>query len=114
MNTKPNLAQLYKEAPVSAKERKDPFLSLTNREEELCALIAIGQTNKDIADRLNISENTVRNHIASIMSKLKARNRTEVAFLYGEHMRTHRDNERQKKESQSNTLHPLEQKYGRL
>lgn len=56
--------------------------SLTSREKELLGLVVTGMQNKKIAELLTISENTVRNHIANIFSKLKVANRTEASMLY--------------------------------
>jgi DNA-binding NarL/FixJ family response regulator len=53
--------------------------SLTDREWEVLRLVAEGQTNREIADRLTISENTVKFHMRGILEKLHLRNRTEVA-----------------------------------
>jgi DNA-binding NarL/FixJ family response regulator len=51
---------------------------LTLREQEVFAELATGATNSEIAARLVISENTVRNHVASILDKLGLRNRREA------------------------------------
>jgi two-component system, NarL family, response regulator len=53
--------------------------SLTTREQEILEMIAKGLTNKQIASALNISDNTVRNHLNSIMEKLEVSDRTEAA-----------------------------------
>jgi two-component system nitrate/nitrite response regulator NarL len=52
---------------------------LTGREREILALVASGDTNKQIAERLVISENTVKNHIKNILEKLKLDNRVQLA-----------------------------------
>lgn len=54
---------------------------LTAREHAVLASLRQGQPNKRIAYDLKLSESTVKVHIRNIMKKLKAKNRTEVAFL---------------------------------
>ena len=54
---------------------------LTEREQQVLALIGKGHTNGEIADLLVISEKTVKNHISNIFSKLHIRDRTQ-AVLY--------------------------------
>ena len=54
---------------------------LTAREIELLQLLSEGLSNKSIADRLGISDQTVKFHVASIMSKLGASNRTDAVRL---------------------------------
>ncbi|GGL15768.1 DNA-binding response regulator [Sphaerisporangium melleum] len=57
-----------------------PFEALTDREEEILATVARGRTNSEIAEELHISLSTVKSHIASLMAKLGARNRVEIAM----------------------------------
>jgi DNA-binding NarL/FixJ family response regulator len=57
-----------------------PIEPLTNREEELLIPVARGRTNSEIADELHISISTVKTHLASLMRKLGARNRVEIAM----------------------------------
>lgn len=52
---------------------------LTERERHILVLIAEGQTNKEIAYVLNLSEKTVRNYVSSLLAKLKVSNRAEAA-----------------------------------
>jgi NarL family two-component system response regulator LiaR len=54
--------------------------ALTEREQEVLQLVAQGATNRDIAERLSISEATVRAHVRSILRKLHLSNRTEAAL----------------------------------
>lgn len=55
---------------------------LTKREKEITSLLFLGLSNKTIADRLFISEKTVKTHLNSIFRKLKVKNRSQVlAFL---------------------------------
>jgi DNA-binding NarL/FixJ family response regulator len=58
-----------------------PLPSLTEREFEVLQLLARGLANKQIALRLNISDNTVKFHVSSIYTKLGATNRTEAVRL---------------------------------
>ena len=52
---------------------------LTAREREVLVLIAEGATNKEIAAKLVVSENTARNHVSHILSKLGFNRRSEAA-----------------------------------
>ncbi|GAA2720643.1 response regulator transcription factor [Actinocorallia aurantiaca] len=58
----------------------DPVEALTYREEQILATVARGRTNGEIAEELHISLSTVKTHIASLMAKLGARNRVEIAI----------------------------------
>lgn len=58
-------------APVQAQP-------LTDREREVLALVAEGNSNKIIGDRLVISERTVKSHLTYIMTKLRASDRTHA------------------------------------
>ena len=55
---------------------------INEREERVIELIAKGMNNKEIADRLYLSEGTVRNYISIILEKLKLRDRTQLAVFY--------------------------------
>ena len=57
-----------------------PIAPLTEREEEVLVTVALGRTNAEIADALCISLSTVKTHLASLMNKLGARNRVELAM----------------------------------
>ncbi len=56
-------------------------LGLTRREQQLLPLIARGLTNKEIATRLNVSEQTIKNHLHRMLHKLGADNRLGVVDL---------------------------------
>ena len=56
---------------------------LTARERQLARLIATGLTNREIAAQLGLSVFTVRNEVGRILRKLKAKNRSQIAFVVG-------------------------------
>lgn len=61
-------------------ESEEPlFTELTERELDVLRLIAKGMTNSQIAEKLVISENTVKGHVSNILSKLHLADRTQVA-----------------------------------
>ncbi len=57
-----------------------PVDALTDREEQILAAVARGRTNNEIAGEFYITLSTVKSHITSLMSKLGARNRVEIAM----------------------------------
>ena len=59
---------------------RQPLEPLTAREEEVLVPVAQGRTNNEIAGELYITPSTVKAHVASLMRKLGARNRVEVAM----------------------------------
>lgn len=65
-----------------------PIDPLTEREEEVLLTVAKGLTNAEIADALFISLSTVKSHLTSLMTKLGARNRVEIAMWAYETGRT--------------------------
>lgn len=54
---------------------------LTNREKDICHLLAEGKNNKEISNQLYISEGTVKNNITRILDKLELRDRTQLALF---------------------------------
>jgi two-component system, NarL family, response regulator YdfI len=62
-------------------EAEEALEPLTTREKEVLQKMADGLANKEIAVRLNISEHTVKFHVASIMGKLGASSRTEAVSI---------------------------------
>ena len=52
---------------------------INSREKEILILVAKGLTNKQIAEQLFITENTVKNHVKNLFSKLKVDNRVQLA-----------------------------------
>ena len=75
---------------VSAKSAPSPspamtlppdLLELTPREREVLCLIATGSSNREIAQKLFISEGTVKNHVTNILNRLHLRDRTQAAIF---------------------------------
>jgi DNA-binding CsgD family transcriptional regulator len=84
--TKPRETVIVREVPVPA----EPFalnraqldaLGITPRELEILSLIAQGLSNREIADRLFVSENTVKTHCSRAFDKLGARRRTQAVQM---------------------------------
>ncbi|PRX43618.1 LuxR family two component transcriptional regulator [Prauserella shujinwangii] len=73
------LLRAFAEAGPAGPPRQ-PVEALTEREEQVLAAVARGRTNSEIATELYITLSTVKTHIASLMSKLGARNRVEIAI----------------------------------
>ena len=78
---------VVKEIPVPAggpfvlDERKREDLHITRRELEILELIAQGLSNREIAEELFVSENTVKTHSSRVFDKLGARRRTQAVQL---------------------------------
>lgn len=71
------LLSTFAQRPTEPQQPIDP---LTTREEEVLIEVARGRTNAEIAEDLFISLSTVKTHIGSLMMKLEARNRVEIAI----------------------------------
>ncbi len=66
-----------------ATEEKSPDMeSLTQREEEILGLLAKGYFYKEIAEKLQVSPSTVRNHLHAVYRKLHVQSRTEAVIRY--------------------------------
>jgi len=69
-------------ADITPQDPTEPAgASLTAREQHVLALMARGRSNAQIAEQLNISENTVKNHVRSILETLQAPSRTAAVVL---------------------------------
>jgi two-component system, NarL family, response regulator LiaR len=85
--TKTQHTIVVKEVPVPAgepftpDEKKREDLSITRRELEVLELIAQGMSNREIAEKLYVSENTVKTHSSRVFDKLGARRRTQAVQL---------------------------------
>lgn len=60
---------------------------LSNQERNVLAWLTDGLTNKEIAENMNLSENTVKNYLGSVFEKLKVRRRSQAAAIWTENQR---------------------------
>ena len=84
LTTRPKLAEhvLQQFQELSSRSEAEAFISpLTPREIEILQYIAQGYLNKQIAAELGISEQTIKNHVTSILRKLNANARTEAVVV---------------------------------
>jgi DNA-binding CsgD family transcriptional regulator len=85
--TKKKEVLIVKEVPVPAptsfslNEQRLKDLGITRRELEILELIAQGLSNREIADKLFVSENTVKTHSSRLFDKLSARRRTQAVQI---------------------------------
>ena len=66
-------------------ERANAFASLSRKEMQILALIAEGQTNREIGQVLHLSEKTVRNYVSEILNKLGLTSRAQAAAYAARH-----------------------------
>ncbi|MBO6163102.1 MAG: response regulator transcription factor [Eubacterium sp.] len=81
--------QVVERLPDMLSPKKEEFLSadfgLTEQESEIVKCVAEGLSNREIAEKLFLSEGTVRNYLSNILSKLDLRDRTNLAIFYYKH-----------------------------
>ena len=70
-------ARMARQAPSRPAPRVEP---LTTRELEILRLLAAGHSNREIGNRLYITEGTVKNHVTEILGKLEVHDRTQAAL----------------------------------
>src|SRR5919106_1587518 len=80
------IQNLFEEHEAAGRDNGSPNgrrgeYSLTQREHDILALLAEGRSNRDIAQRLYLSEKTVKAHLAAIFRKLGVTNRTQAAMM---------------------------------
>jgi DNA-binding CsgD family transcriptional regulator len=71
--------------PAPVEGGAGPGGALTRKELEIAQLVSEGLTNREIADRLVISERTVDNHVQHILTKLDFHRRSQIAAWWAEH-----------------------------
>lgn len=72
---------LQEMSPRHGGERPGGIAELTERERSILELVSKGLTNREIAERLYLSEKTVKHYMTNILRKLRVRNRVEAALL---------------------------------
>ena len=77
----PNLIPLLNAKKIEKSEDSDKIHELTKRELEVLTLLAVGMYNKEIAEKLDISERTVKNHISNLFKKIGVTDRTQAAVF---------------------------------
>jgi DNA-binding NarL/FixJ family response regulator len=86
----PNLAAklLMRTSPGSLTEVRSPsrLPHLTPREQQILSILAQGRSNKEIGNKLDLSEKTIKHHLTNILQKLRVRNRVEAALLASNHL----------------------------
>jgi DNA-binding CsgD family transcriptional regulator len=65
-------------APFEPNQKVRETLGISDRELEVLTRLAAGRSNKEIANELNVSPNTIKTHIAKLFAKLEAKRRTEA------------------------------------
>jgi DNA-binding NarL/FixJ family response regulator len=70
---------------AARKDRGKAFAGLTEQEVRILSLVAEGHTNREIADRVYLSEKTVRNYVSAILGKLGLAHRSQAAAYAVEH-----------------------------
>jgi DNA-binding NarL/FixJ family response regulator len=73
--------QMNKKTNNVTKNQKIDITSLTEREKDVLLLVAQGESNKSIAQKLVLSEVTVKSHLNSIFKKLNVTNRTQAVLV---------------------------------
>jgi DNA-binding NarL/FixJ family response regulator len=71
--------------PTSQRAEPNPAEALTDRESEILRLMTGGYSNREIAEALDLSEGTVKNHVSNILSKLGVRDRTRAVLKAIQH-----------------------------
>ena len=66
---------------LAQSQQPDHVDELSDREQQITQLVGKGFTNKEIGERLHLSENTIKHYMSIILQKLKVRSRVEVALL---------------------------------
>ena len=77
----PSLIPSLNSKMIEKNRNEGKIESLTKRELEVLKLLAVGMYNKEVAEKLNISERTVKNHVSNIFKKIEVTDRTQAAVF---------------------------------
>lgn len=77
----PSLIPALNSKMIEKNQDEEKIDVLTRRELEVLKLLAVGMYNKEVAEKLNISERTVKNHVSNIFKKLEVTDRTQAAVF---------------------------------
>jgi len=77
----PNLIPLLNAKMIEQDKESEDIKKLTRRELEVLKLLSVGMYNRGIAEKLTISERTVKNHVSNIFKKIKVNDRTQAAVF---------------------------------
>ncbi len=77
----PNLIPMLNARLLKREDDNDKVKEITRREKQILVNIALGRSNKDIAEEFDISERTVKNHITSLFKKIDVSDRTQAAVF---------------------------------
>ena len=70
---------------MTTDDNEDPFSSLTEREKEVLTLLGEGLSNREIGERLHLSEKTIKHYMTNVLGKLHVKSRLEAALLAQKH-----------------------------
>jgi DNA-binding NarL/FixJ family response regulator len=77
----PSLIPALNQKRIERSVDEEKIEALTSRELEVLKLLAVGMYNKEVAEKLEISERTVKNHVSNIFKKLEVTDRTQAAVF---------------------------------
>ena len=80
-----DVRHLRQRGAAGGRRPQAPAERLTAREREIVGLVALGESNRDVARRLCLAEDTVKHHLTNVFDKLGVSNRAELAAYAASH-----------------------------